>query len=144
MNKKDSHKLINKEVSFLSEIKWSRKGLPWYFKLYFWRVKPKIDIVVSEIKSWPFRIKNGFDYRDTWNLDYNVAKYVLPRLKHLRNNNEGYPVGLTHKKWLRIEDKMIFAFEKLMDKDYFYDKKTDKKLQEGLDLFGKYFRNLWD
>jgi hypothetical protein len=39
-------------------------------------------------------------------------------------------------------DKMIWSFEKIIKDD---DKIiNDPKIQEGLDLFGKYYRALWD
>jgi len=128
----------------LEKLDEASSDLPWYHKLWYWYVKPVIYNIKSEIVSWPFRIKNGFDYRDTWSLDIATAEWVLPRLKHLHKNLHGYPDGLTFKKWKGYITKMIFALEKVADTDYYFDKKTDKKIVEGLELYGKYFRNLWD
>ena len=127
------------------EAEWAKR--PWYEKTYdavrfFFR--GIYYSIYSEVHSWPFRFMNGFDYRDTWSLDQSIAEYTYPRLKHLRSKLHGYPDGLTFKKWEKIIDKMLFAFEKVLDEDYLYDKRTDKKVQAGLELFGKYFRNLWD
>lgn len=130
----------SRDLGFLFE---RRNKKPWYFKLWYWGVRPKLNTVKSEIMSWPFRIKNGFDYRDTCSLDCSIAKYIIPRLKHLKKHKFGYPCGLTDKKWSKILDKILFALEKIADNNYFYDKKTDKKIAEGLELLGKYFRNLW-
>jgi hypothetical protein len=124
-----------------------RDKSPWYFKLWYWYTRPILDTLYSEVRSWPFRIKHGFDYRDCWNLDNSVANYVLPRLKYFRSHKgafQGYPTGLSVKKWEKIQDKMIFAFEQLVSQDYVYNKKIDKKVQEGLLLFSTYFRSLWD
>jgi hypothetical protein len=62
---------------------------------------------------------------------------------------------LWHMRWQWVIDEMIFAFEKLNEDDWeqeFYknkewDKegwiKTNNRIQNGLTLFGKYFRALW-
>lgn len=64
--------------------------------------------------------------------------------------------SLWHMRWEWVLDEMIFAFEKLNEEDWeqeFYkgkewDKegytKMDARIQNGLTLFGKYFRALWD
>lgn len=61
-----------------------------------------------------------------------------------------------HSQWNDIMDKMIWSFEQLQPgvvwEDQFFENGYDEtgykeyaaKIQEGLDLFGKYYRNLWD
>jgi hypothetical protein len=39
-------------------------------------------------------------------------------------------------------DKMIYAFKSIID-DEFSETTEEKKIQEGLELFGKYYRGLW-
>ena len=67
---------------------------------------------------------------------------------------------LGHKQWCDIMDKMIWSFEQVVDRDredQFHTKKDGKRhfditgykqyyerIQEGLNLFGKYYMNLWD
>lgn len=67
---------------------------------------------------------------------------------------------LGHKQWCDIMDKMIWSFEQVVNRDredQFHTKKNGKRffdskayiayyerIQEGLDLFGKYYMNLWD
>jgi hypothetical protein len=59
--------------------------------------------------------------------------------------------------WDTVLDKMIFAFEHIADdgweSKYYSDtfscdhaalNKVHEQIQEGLELFGKYYRNLWD
>lgn len=85
--------------------------------------------------------KNGFDASECWNLDVTIAKFVLPRLKYLRKNTHGYPPTLTMKEWKATIKKMEKSF-KIDVKD-----KTNADwdaYQEGMDLFAKYFRQLWD
>lgn len=70
------------------------------------------------------------------------------------DNNKAWALG--HEKWHEILDKMIWSFKQLSirDRDYQFHtnegfdqkeyKKYYEKIQEGLDLFGKYYMNLWD
>lgn len=53
--------------------------------------------------------------RDIVNLDYAVAKFVLPRLKAYKKASQGHPSTLTWEEWLAILDKMIWAFEYIGD-----------------------------
>lgn len=143
-------------------------------------------------------IKQGFPESDTWSLDYTIAKFTLPRLKRLRvlvEKHGGVPAAFSEsgfgqdpslmsdeeydiahakdlKKWLEVIDKMIVAFELILnDDDLMHDfpeqdlfdkdgnyvplpkewskkymkrvKLREKKIKEGLTLFGKYFQALW-
>ena len=48
--------------------------------------------------------------KETWNLDYTIAKFVLPRLKLFKKLNNGYPgrEGMeTKEKWDEALNKMI-------------------------------------
>ena len=116
--------------------------------------------------------------KETWNLDINLAKYILPRLKKFKKFNNGHPgIGEmdTPEKWDEALDKMIQAFEYVIDwdeywlddpkYDYFnyidefgkyterYEEiKENKRMEdirrlaainEGLQLFAKYYMNLW-
>lgn len=84
------------------------------------------------------------DKWDTWNMDHTLALIIVPMLKQLRDTNHGYPSHLTDEEWINIQNKMIDSFQMIIDNDGFCIYKEPEKLQEGLDLFGKYFRNLWD
>lgn len=64
--------------------------------------------------------------------------------------------SLWHMRWEWVMDEMIYAFEKLNEDDweaeFFKDKEWNKeaydkvndRIQNGLVLFGKYYRGLWD
>ena len=87
----------------------------------------------------------GWCDADTWSLDYTIAKFTLPRLKRFKKINNGFPSSLSEKEWNIILDKMIRAFELcILDGDSgllkleYYD-----EMEEGLELFGKHFRELW-
>ena len=96
--------------------------------------------------------------KETWNLDYTIAKFVLPRLKLFKKLNNGYPgiEGMeTEEKWDEALYKMIWSFEQVAN-DYeicmpinfkdsdWRDKCNDMndKIQECLLLFAKWFQHL--
>ena len=80
-------------------------------------------------------------------LDYAIAKYILPRLIKFKENAFGFPSGVTWEEYLIILDKMIWSFDYIIKSEYssiFEDyEKEDKRCQEGLHLFAEYFRSLW-
>lgn len=105
--------------------------------------------------------KTGISDTELWNLDYTIACFILPRLKLFRSNMFGYPVisecyysndvnfsnktcsNNNRKLWKKYLDKMIYSFNKITT-DYSYNNdRINKKIQEGLDLFAKYFSSLW-
>jgi len=92
------------------------------------------------------RLERGFDDSELWNLDCTIAKFVLPRLKAFRVNPHGWPSRVcSYEEWLEILDKIIFALSYIAteDDDDFTDETYDK-VENGLKLFGIYFRSLWD
>jgi len=95
------------------------------------------------------------DEYDTWNMNTTLAKIILPMLKQLKEDKYGYPSTLTEKKWNTIVDEMIWSFEQVLDDESDEQFWTDgidwdglrahnKRIDKGLALFGKYYRNLWD
>ena len=85
--------------------------------------------------------------KELWNLDINLAKYILPRLKRFKESVHSYPPNITFDEYIRIIDKMIWSFEFIIEDGtrYIpYEEDNFIKCQEGLDLFAKYFRDLWD
>lgn len=151
------------------------------------------------------------DPYDTWNMDSTLALIILPMLKQLRDTKQGVPAAVPYleqtsnagqscfdfyadgddaafsaaeREWERIFDKMIFAFEHILDtswEDGFRSGVIDwqevetkdangnvlhtilntgpddtytcnyaglehvwDRIDEGLQLFGKHYRSLWD
>lgn len=95
--------------------------------------------------------------KETWSLDITFAKYIIPRLKKFKELNNGYP-GIeevnTPEKWDGALDKMIQAFEYVANEfDWWVDnpkydcfaeeKRRQAVINEGLQLFAKYYMNLW-
>ena len=74
------------------------------------------------------------------------------------DDNKAWELG--HKQWCDIMDKMVWSFEQVVNRERdeaFYKKINGKrkfdneaykvyheKMQEGLDLFSKYYMSLWD
>ena len=86
------------------------------------------------------RLERGFDDSETWALDCTIAKFIEPRLRRFKEIKAGYPAIMSEEKWDDILDKMIYAFE-CINKDTIFD--NEDSVDEGLDLFRKYFFNLW-
>ena len=114
--------------------------------------------------------------KKTWSLDITFAKYIIPRLKKFKELNNGYP-GIeevnTPEKWDEALDKMIQAFEYVIDLDEYWlddprydytdimfgdnkelyesvieNKRTEDvrrlvAINDGLQLFAKYYMSLW-
>jgi hypothetical protein len=97
-----------------------------------------------------FRRKiRGYSDSEWYNFNTETAKYIIPRLKHLRNNLHAWPAGKdvqTPEDWEKILDEMIWTFEFINsdDFDYVKDKSQWDRMQEGLNLFAKYYVDLWD
>lgn len=95
--------------------------------------------------------------RETWNLDANIANYILPRLKRFKEIGTTYPgidEAITPDGWNEVLQKMINAFEilgnEMIDKvdlssegwaEEIY--RLNREVDEGLQLFAKYYRDLW-
>lgn len=105
--------------------------------MYSWRTIKRM------IKFWWQRRTRGWDDSEIWNLDYTIAKFVLPRLKRFRKVNGCYPPDETPKSWDKKLDKMIYAFHIYSEYNVNYDNVNWKEVIEGLKLFGKHFFHLW-
>lgn len=90
------------------------------------------------------RLERGFDDSETWSLDSTIAKFILPRLMCFREVNMGYPSSISEQEWNDIIDRMILAFSLLAgDAAFLTGKEDQKKIDEGLDLFAKWYTSLW-
>jgi hypothetical protein len=84
----------------------------------------------------------GWCDADTWSLDSTLAEIILPRIKILQELKSCYPCNLTEEEWNSILNKIIRAFEICQD-DVWESKSEAAEIEEGLQLFVKYYRNLW-
>lgn len=91
--------------------------------------------------------------KELWNLDYTIAKWILPRLKLYKNLTIGFPSidrkvysetkeykDITFEDWQNILDEIILGFEQILidpldiaiDKDLDFKNKTDYKIYEDI------------
>ena len=118
---------------------------------FYWRIHHKIADFFRFFKYKYQILTRGYDDPSVWSVDVAIAKFALPRLKHLRTYTHSYPgLDVNEEQWNDILDKMIYSMQ-WATKCYF-DEETSKfptveenvRIQEGFDLFGKYFMHLWD
>ena len=76
-------------------------------------------------KKWLKKHGQYIAPKELWNLDYTVAKFVLPRLIKFKESSLGFPgydEADTMDKWQDILQKMITAFEYIVtDDDWWVD-----------------------
>lgn len=83
------------------------------------------------------RIERGFDESECWNLDATISEFIAPRLQCFKEHTMCYPSTVTEEGWNDILDEMISFFKGYKEK---WNVQTDDK---GLELFVKYFHDLW-
>ena len=96
-------------------------------------------------------LKNGkrretveIDRSDTYSLYYTLALLITPCLKEFISFKKGYPSGISSEEWDLILNKMLWSFQEILkDEPTDFDEKYCEKIQEGLDLFGKWYLHLW-
>ena len=114
-------------------------------------------------------IYNNFKDSEWYDLDITIAKFVLPRLIKFKEKKRSVPclldddgnimdLNIADKLWDEYLNKMIWSFEQIINdsspsvdwcKEYGKDliaetQSWNDQVQEGLDLFARHFRNLWD
>lgn len=92
---------------------------------------------------WWQRRTRGWDDRELWNLDQTIAEFVLPRLRVFKTYRHGCPSELAEETWDSHLESMISAFE-LFTQPKYLNKPIPVEVQDGLDLFAKYYTRLWD
>jgi hypothetical protein len=105
----------------------------------------RLSLFIRSLRFFFQRLTRGWDDSQTWNLDARFSEYMLPRLRRFREIHCAYPCELTPEEWNAILDKMIFAMEWLST-DMLEREETVEmwnKVQEGMELFGKFFTSLW-
>ena len=89
--------------------------------------------------------KHDYPIEEVWNTDNVLAQFIAPRLLAFKAlDKHGYPPECKDmREWNNIIQKMIDAFE-LMKYVHTPSPDESKTIEQGLDLFCKYYRNLWD
>ena len=93
--------------------------------------------------NWSY--KHDFPIDEIWNTDNTLARLIVPRLQAFKQlDKDGYPEDFSDMRiWNKTIQKMIDAFE-LMKYVHSLSDDEERTVSEGLSLFCKYFRNLWD
>lgn len=104
----------------------------------FKRLKRKIKFLYQ-------KITRGFNDEEIWNLDTTIANFVIPRLKAYKESCGliSLPPDLTSEEWTNIIDDIIYGLEASVTEDEVEDRDW-VRVNNGLELFGIYFRDLWD
>ena len=96
-----------------------------------------------EKKNW--RHKNDFQIEEVWGTYHTLSQLIVPRLLAFKAlDKHGYcPDFKDMREWNNAIQKMIDAFE-LMKYVHTPSSDDDNTIQQGLDLFCKFYRYLWD
>lgn len=95
------------------------------------------------LKHWWQRATRGFDDSETWCLSTTTAEFLLPRLRRFKEVNNGHPHSLTEEEWDGILDEMIWSLEALIADEKWEDFELWIRVNAGLALIGKWWRDLW-
>jgi len=80
---------------------------------------------------------------ELWNLDFALARFILPRLVAFRSEAVGYPVDADPEQYQQDLDTMIAAFRLILRDDICKGEDEMYTIETGLALFAKHFRSLW-
>lgn len=83
---------------------------------------------------------------DIFSADHTLALIIHPLLVHFRDRNASIPAGMPESEWHEILDKIIWSMGEIIKDDAVHansDLNYYKKVQEGCDLLGSWFQNLW-
>lgn len=82
-----------------------------------------------------------FKKQRAWDCYTHLAVHIANELRAFKKYNvNSYPHGFNNiEEWHEVVDKMIYSFEQIEKGS------SDRvKIEEGLQLFAKYFEDLWD
>lgn len=87
----------------------------------------------------------GFPISEVWGTYHYLAREIAPRLKSFKAlDKHGCPENFENQDdWNEVIQKMIDAFELVKEYSPSYDEDI-RTVDQGVELFCKYFRNLWD
>ena len=121
------------------------------------KIGGKLDPILNGICEWVYKkrkrkMKIHIHNFDVWNMDDTLARIIVPMLKKFKEQGNSRPSNLSEKKWNDILDQMIWSFEQIIEgrddaardlspEEY---KKHNKRIDDGMKLFAKYYRHLWN
>lgn len=91
------------------------------------------------------RKKRGFDDSETWSLVNTICSFTLPRLKRYKKVCNCVPPEMEKDEWDNILDKIILSFELIVKNEgsWLWSEKEANQVDEGVELFSKWFLHLW-
>lgn len=116
-----------------------------------WSMDFTLSMIILPMLKQLQASKNGSPNVDDMDVPEYLRSYMAQPKEHEWDADD-----LWHKRWEWVLGEMIFAFEKLneddWEKDFFINKewkkeewaKVNDRINNGLVLFGKYYRGLWD
>lgn len=117
---------------------------PWWVKVHHWRDKHRLRLRMkyNDFKWFIQRGRRGYADCDLWSLDHYLAELISKSIIHLRDIGHGYPAEFeSPEEW----DAILTEISEGFAQDVFEEETFDKeKFERALNLFGKYFHNLWD
>lgn len=146
------------------------KAKPWFertlidiYEYFRYRFLYQLSCLPRASKFWYQEVTRGYSDADVWNLNSFIVRQIYKPLKKFINTYEesGRSLPLEFATdpaaWLLILKKIEFSFDHLWkddnDADYWPPifnksdeeiKEFEAKVEEGLVLFGKHIRDLWD
>jgi hypothetical protein len=95
-------------------------------------------------ENWSY--KHDYPIEDVWNTDNTLAQLIVPRLQAFKAlDKHGGPSDFKDLRgWNNAIQKMIDAFELMKYAGTTNTEDEERTIEQGLDLFRKYFRSLWD
>jgi hypothetical protein len=102
--------------------------------------KKKLD----SIESWSH--KNDYPIEEVWNTENTLAQLIVPRLQAYKAlDKHGCPPPFKDmREWNNTIQKMIDAFELMKYAHSIQSAEEQETVNHGIELFCKYFQNLWD
>ncbi len=90
--------------------------------------------------------KNDYPIEEVWNTDNTLAQLIVPRLQAFKAlDKHGCPPPFNDmREWNNTIQKMIDAFELMKYAHSIQSAEEQETVENGLDLFCKYYQNLWD
>ncbi len=85
----------------------------------------------------------GFDDSETWNLNYSICMYILPRLKRIKEIGCVRPALIKEEKWDRYLSIMIKGLEAKTDANLRWEKGAEKVWDDGRKKLFAWFDALW-
>ena len=122
------------------------KGIRGRIMRFYYDTLNTIENTQLAIKHGFQRMFRGYDDNAYWSLDCYLTDIALPVLRFYRKDGAGHPADMNEEQWNDILDKMIYSFEYVagIDRDYNLIRDDMPRVQEGFELFGRHFRELWD